>query len=86
MAVSGRKIGTDGGVVPVVPGGLGPPEGGAEAPVGTTGGAAGAAVTGRGGGRMMKHAGPALRWLACEAVGLPVDSARGRDREAETPR
>ncbi len=53
MAVSGRKIGTDGGVVPVVPGGLGPPEGGAEAPVGTTGGAAGASVTGRGGGRMM---------------------------------
>ena len=25
-----------------------------------------------GGGRVMKHSGPAFRWLACEAVGLPV--------------
>ena len=36
------------------------------------GGAGGGALKTPGGERMMKQAGPALRWLACDDVGLPV--------------
>ena len=63
MAVSGRKIGPVAGVpVPLVRGGVA--VGGLAWIAGLAGGPAG--------GRMTKHAGPALRWLACDAVGLPV--------------
>lgn len=65
MAVSGRKIGgAAGALVPVAPvDGIGP----------VTCGVDGVDVAGvPAGGRMTKHAGPALRWLACAAVGLPV--------------
>lgn len=65
MAVLGSRIGSFAGAVVLV------------APVDGSGavtwGADGADVVGvPAGGRMTKHAGPALRWLACAAVGLPV--------------
>ena len=69
MAVSGSRIGAD---VPE-PVSIGSPGGDAGVP-----GAPGDEGVARGGagdvgrGRTMKHDGPALRWLACAAVGLPV--------------
>ena len=73
IAVSGRRIG------PLTddpssgdPGEPGLPTwGGADGALGGRGGGGGSVVVVRG-ARMMKHAGPAFRWLACAAVGLRV--------------
>jgi len=68
IAVFGSRMGSlAGGFVPVVPvDGTGPVTCGVDGVDGAE------VVGGRAGGRMTKHAGPALRWLACAAVGLPV--------------
>lgn len=75
MAVSGSRIGVDTDESSSgEPGVLDPPPvGGADDPpgAGVEGGDVGVVVVVRG-GRMMKQAGPALRWLACAAVGLRV--------------
>ena len=59
MAVSGRKGG-------------GPPVGDPEVGGAFCGAGPGTVPAGPAGGRIVKHAGPALRWLAWDAVGLPV--------------
>ena len=69
MAVSGRRIGPlDGPPAGELgmPGDPGTPSGGGGAP------GAGGRATDVLGPRMMKHAGPAFRWLAWAAVGLRV--------------
>ena len=64
IAVFGRRIGPDGSD------GLDEPDGLDGVSAGSPGARGGAAVVA--GARITKHAGPAFRWLACGAVGLPV--------------